>query len=129
MSQDLVITPLGDLKLSPIGDLELTADYNKSIVRRLSTTFAGYARFVRQPDGLVEIDSLYGSALYNFLANPMNEVSEETLIQVVEESLAEDPKVQVIEVRREVIAQNSLQLIVVYVDTESGNVNTAVIGE
>jgi phage baseplate assembly protein W len=128
VTQDLVITPLGDIQLSENGDLKTTDNYNFSIIRRLSTTTPGYARFIEDADGVREIDIQYGSDLYNFLSDPMTEVSEELLSDTVKRSLDFDPRIAILSVERELPSQNSIAITIRYRDLETGAISVATVG-
>lgn len=128
MTQDLVITPLGDIQLSETGDLKITDNYNLSVVRRLSTTKQGYSRFIEDAAGIREIDAEYGSDLYNFLSDPITEISEQVLSDTVKRSLGFDPRVVILSIERELPSQNSIALTIRYRDLETGAISVATVG-
>ena len=128
MTSDLVITPLGDLQLSDTGDLKVTEEHNFSVIRRISTTFGGYSRFVFTGDGITKIDPEYGSNLYNFLSNPITELSEDVLYDAIRESLAFDSRVEIIDLQRELLSQNTVKIVIVYKDTLTGLTATTSVG-
>lgn len=123
-----MITPLGDIQLSENGDLKTTDNYNLSVVRRLSTTIQGYSRFIEDSEGVREVDIQYGSDLYNFLSDPMTELSEDLLFETVKRSLDFDPRIVILSVERELPSQNSIAITIRYRDLETGAISVATVG-
>jgi len=119
---DLVIGPSGDLELTAEGFLATQSNRSAAIKRRLTTPVAGYTRAVRDPEGWVDLDPDYFCRLPELLSLPSTDVDISTLEDSVAESLAADPKVELLTVNKS-LSLNNVVLELTYLDLVDNSVN------
>ncbi len=99
-----------DIQTSSRGDLKTITNaalIKSALLRRVSTPVAGYRRWVRSVDGLVEIDSDYGDELFFYLSAPITSINIQKIQQAVKRSAAADKRIEIIDVKAEVYPSRS----------------------
>jgi hypothetical protein len=119
---DLVIKPSGDLQLTASGKLAVESNRAPAIKRRLTTPVGGYTRAVKEAAGWVDLDTNYFSKLPELVSLPATEVDLSILEEVVSESLAADPTIEVLSVNK-TLGSSSVAVDLTYLDLLDNTVN------
>lgn len=97
--RDFTWEDLGDIKTTPSGDFRM-AQGSEGIVlallRRLYTPEQGYRRWVRDANGLRQVDTNYGNKAYSILSHPSSPRSAEKVRDAIAEAAAQDPRIHLI---------------------------------
>lgn len=128
VSRDISITDAGDLLLDATGELVLQESHAPSMSRRISTPLTGYARLVKDYQGYRMVDEEYHCRLNEYLSGPLTSLDVDAMVAAVENSLAYDKRIDVLDVQlTEQQAQNTVSFEVTYYDKELQEAKTTTI--
>jgi hypothetical protein len=109
----------GDLLIDAEGDLETVDGWinlHQAIRRRLGTIKGYLGNFVRDVEGLVQVDHTYGNPAFKYLSEPIDNNTLVALRLGVQECLQEEDRIIVTDVRVGLVPVGNMIRIVIDID-------------
>lgn len=120
----------GDLVVDEAGDLNTVAGWqnlHQAIRRRLGTIKGYLAAFVRDTEGLIQVDEAYGNPAYQYLSEPLDNNTLAGLRLGVQQCMQDEDRIEVSEVRVSLVPVNSFIRVMIDIDyNEASEANRSI---